>query len=753
MRTVKAERESPFCRNRAGYRGGAAGGGVVASVALRILVAAAIWLAGAGQTGREILPPPRPIPMPPIMPVISGFKPVSMEIDADVEGVRLSATYRVRFKNTGSIPLEGTVLVPVPPGVSIERFAMRIGEEVVGGELLTADEARRIYEEIVRRRRDPAILSLVGDSALSIRVFPVPPGEERSLEVRWTGLLSREGGEYRFRLPMQTSLEAAPERLSVRIHVQTTEPIATLYSPVDGVRISRDTPRSANLRYESGGERIPFEFSVFFSTTDEPAGITVIPYREAGEDGYALILVSPGVPEEGLRSAKHFILVMDTSGSMAGEKIRNLKDGARYILNQLRAGDRFNLIAFEGQVRLFEPSSVEVSEESIERALKFVEGLEAVGGTNIDEALLRALRLARPASLPTYIVFITDGLPTVGVQNPEEILKDVAAQQLVGRRARLFVLGVGLDVNVAFLDRLAHENGGTSEYVRTGAELEQKMSDLYRRLQAPVITEARLTLSGVRAYEVFPSESFDLFAGFQTVLALRYSGEGRANVSLTGTYRGRPIRLEKTAIFPGRAAENPYVARIWATRKIAALLDEIRLKGGSQELVDSIIFLSRKYGIVTPYTDFLILEPGMRAEEARDRLLGGGGFGGGFGGGPAPLAPPPSPEAAEAAQAASRNIAGLSRAETAGSAGDRNLRVCGARSFIYRNDRWEEIAFAEALKKDPRLKPRPIAFLGEDYFRLLQANPDLRECFASAIRIVLKISDTWYEVVDEPKAK
>jgi Ca-activated chloride channel family protein len=710
------------------------------------MVIATLALTGAVERWHPV-PPPRPVPVPPIMPMIAGLQPLSLEVDANVDGVRISATCSLRFRNMLGVPAEGTILFPVPEGVSVERFTMRVGEEVIGGELLTADEARRIYEEIVRRRRDPAILSLVGDSALSVRVFPVPPGEERTLEVRWSGLLEREREESRIRLPLKTSLESVSERIAVRVDIRTDEPLTTLYSPVEGVSVVRDTSRSAVLRWEAEGLRAPYEWTAVFGTTRAPVGISIIPFREFGDDGYALVLISPGLPDDDRRSPKNFILVADTSGSMAGEKIRNLKDGARYILNNLRAGDRFNVIAFEAQLRVFESAPAPATSATIERALDFVERLEAAGGTNIHEALVRALSLPRPARMPTYIVFITDGLPTIGVQTPDAILNAVAQHQKHDS-ARIFVLGVGLDVNVALLDRIARENSGSSEYVRNGPELEQKMSDLYRKLQAPVITNARLNVSGVRAYDMYPAESFDLFAGSQTVVALRYSGAGHAQVTVSGVFRERAFRVSRGAQFPARSSANPYVARVWATRKIGALLDEIRLKGGPRELIDSVIHLSRKYGIMTAYTDFLILEPGMRPEEARGRFLGGGGFGSGS---PGSLAPPPSPDAAAKAQEASQDFARLAQSETTG-AGDRNLKVCAARSFIFRNDRWEEPAFAEALRADPELKPKKVVFLSDEYFKLVDANPDLKECFATATRLVLKIGDAWYEITDEKTA-
>ncbi|MHA2620864.1 MAG: VIT domain-containing protein [bacterium JZ-2024 1] len=702
------------------------------------------FLTGAAEP-RRILPPP--VPMPPVFPITPDLRPVSLEVDADVDRMRVSATYSLRFKNSTGAPAEGTILIPVPGDVSVERFTMRVGEELLGGELLTAEEARRLYEEIVRRRRDPAILSFVGESALSVRIFPVPPGEERTLEVRWTGILPREGSEFRITLPLKMSLAGISERISVRVHIYSENPLTTVYSPVDGVHIVRDTSRSAVLRYEATGDRAPTIWKALFSTTRDPLDITVIPYRDTGEDGYALLIISPGLPEDESYTPKNFILIADVSGSMAGDKLRNLKEGGRFILHNLRAGDYFNIIAFESRVRLFEESSVPATEANLTRALQFLEALEAVGGTNIYEALVEGLSLPRSANLPTYLLFITDGLPTVGVTRPEEILQAVRKMQ-THDRARIFVLGVGLDVNVALLDLLARENGGASEYVQTGPELEQRLSDLYRKLKSPVVTNARVTVQGVRAYDILPADPLDFFAGSQTVVALRYSGYGRAEISLEGNLRGSSFRLSRTTTFPERDLDDPYVVRIWATRKIASLLDEIRLKGESRELIDSIIQLSQKYGVMTPYTDFLVLEPGIRADEA-ERRFRSGSLGGGA---PGSLARPPSPKAAEQAQAASQDLARLAQSYTV-TTSEPHLKVCNARSFIFRNNRWEELTFSEVMRSNPSLKPIKLAFLSDEYFTLVNQHPDLKECFSISGDLVVKVGDQWYEIVSGESEK
>lgn len=214
-------------------------------------------------------------------------------------------------------------------------------------------------------------------------------------------------------------------------------------------------------------------------------------------------------------------------------------------------------------------------------------------------------------------MFLTDGLPTVGETNIEQILANV--RKANEARVRIFVFGVGYDVNTVFLDRLANENSGASIYVRPKESVEAKISDLFAMLSEPVLTDVQVTFEGVRIRDVYPRQVPDLFKGTEVVLAGAYAESGRAIVRLTGKVNGREQTFSFTVEFPERETQHDFVPRIWAARKIGYLLDELATRGRNPELIDEIVRLSKEFGVLTEFTAFLVTEPTIPLAELRER--------------------------------------------------------------------------------------------------------------------------------------
>jgi Ca-activated chloride channel family protein len=311
--------------------------------------------------------------------------------------------------------------------------------------------------------------------------------------------------------------------------------------------------------------------------------------------------------------AKTVVFVVDRSGSMSGEKIEQAKGALKFVLNNLREGDLFNIVAYDSAIETFRPELQKFSDDTRSAAAGFVDGLYAGGSTNIDAALRRALGMLTDSSRPTYVIFLTDGLPTDG---------EVGEMAIVGHseeanhvRARLFAFGVGYDVNSRLLDKLARVNFGQSEYVRPNEDIEAAVSKLYRRIGAPVMTDVAVAVDvdgaatdGAAAVNrLYPKGPFDLFAGDQVVLVGRYRSSGMAKVTLRGSVGGDA----KSFDFPAELVEksdddtNAFVAKLWATRRVGEIIDELDLKGKNEELVNELVALATEHGILTPYTSFL----------------------------------------------------------------------------------------------------------------------------------------------------
>jgi Ca-activated chloride channel family protein len=590
--------------------------------------------------------PPRPEPAP------SSYKIESLEVNARLANATARVQVSQTFKNTGSGQIEACFVFPLPYDGAIDQLTLLVNGKEYAAKLLPKDEARKRYEEIVRSNRDPALLEWVGTGMFQTSVFPIPAGESRTVTLRYTQLCRRSQGLTDFVFPLSTAkyTDGALEKLAVRVTIDSPVDIKNIYSPSHDVEIKHEGDRQAVVTLEAK-KTIPAEdFRLFYDSGKKKVAASVVSYRpDDDEDGYFLLLATPQIkaPEDGdEHPAKTVLFVVDRSGSMSGEKMEQAKDALKFVLNNLRQGDTFNIVAYDSEIETFRPELEKFSDETRSAALGFVNGLYAGGSTNIAGALDRALGMLKDDERPNYVIFLTDGLPTVGETGEAAIVKQSREDNDV--RARLFAFGVGYDVNSRLLDKLSHENHGQSEYVRPEEDIEDSVSKLYRRIGAPVMTDVELTVDvedakesdGPNVTRVYPAGKFDLFAGDQAVIVGRYRAPGDAKVKLIGKIGDE----EQTFDFPAELASesdddtNSFVARLWATRRVGEIVDELDLKGPNDELVKELVELATDHGILTPYTSFLADETSAPREEAEvrrgvelqlgalDAAAGGGGF-------------------------------------------------------------------------------------------------------------------------------
>ena len=316
---------------------------------------------------------------------------------------------------------------------------------------------------------------------------------------------------------------------------------------------------------------------------------------------------------------------------MSGTKIEQAKEALKFLINQLKPGDTFNVIAYDSAVESFRPELQRADEATIKAALAFADGLYAGGSTNIDGALQTALKMLNDPKRTSYVLFMTDGLPTVGERDELKIAAN--ARQANGVHARLFAFGVGFDVNSRLLDRLAHEQRGQSAYVRPNESIEAHVSALYSKIGSPLLTDLAVNFEFDRVIpassaspisRTYPRQLTDLFQGEQLVWVGRYKYGGPIKVTLAGSVAGE----RKSFTFPATLVEksadetNGFVEKLWATRRIGEIIDELDLKGHNQELVDEMVQLSIRHGIITPYTSFLAEENVRLADHAGNNRRG-----------------------------------------------------------------------------------------------------------------------------------
>ncbi|MEA3342204.1 MAG: VIT domain-containing protein, partial [Chloroflexota bacterium] len=482
-----------------------------------------------------IIPEPPPWPDPPPLEeswLTIRYHRVTVTIEDQVATTRVEQ----EFLNEHDWECEGTYVFPLPEGAAVSEFVMWVDGAPVEGEILEAGEARAIYEDIVRRRRDPALLEYVGRSAVRASIFPIPPGGSRKVELEYSQVLPVENGLVRYVYPLNTEkFSARPlEEVSVRVELRSKDAMRALYSPThqDRVYIERDGDYRATVGYEEYDLLPDQDFELAYSVSQEDVGLNLLTYREsASDDGFFLLLVAPTVKVERV-IPRDVILVLDTSGSMEGEKMEQAQESLVYVLEHLNTGDRFNVVAFSTGLRQYARDLRPISETS--EAVEWVRELEAIGGTDINRALLEAM--AQVGERPTVLIFLTDGLPTEGVTEIEQILSNV--ESIAPENVRLFPFGVGDDVNTILLDTLAEQQRGVAGYVRPHERIDEEVSGFYAKISAPVLADIKLDFGDVLVEEIYPYPLPDLFAGTQLILTGRYRDDGASLITLNGDVNG-----------------------------------------------------------------------------------------------------------------------------------------------------------------------------------------------------------------------
>ncbi len=557
--------------------------------------------------------PPRPRPRPPRRYKIKTVD-VQTTIRDQIAKVQLSQV----FQNTGSGTLQAQLIFPMPADAAISALTLLVDGKELTGRILKKDDARRIYEGIVRRQRDPALLEYMGQGLFQTSVFPVPPGAERKVEIRYSQLLKKENGLIDFLLPIGTCKHARHpiEKLNVTVRIEANDQIKTVYSPTHTTKIERPNDLRAICKLQLHNVASPDDFRLMYGTQNGLVGMNLISYRPNDkEDGYFALLASPEVKRDPTkRTSKTSIFVLDRSGSMNGKKIEQAREALKYFLNQLTETDTFNIVVYDSVVESFKPELQRGDRKTIQEALGFVDGIYAGGSTNIDGALQTALNMLTNSKKPNYVLFLTDGLPTVGERNELRIAAN--AKQANQARARMFNFGVGFDVNSRLLDRLSRDHRGQSVYVRPSEDIEAHVSSLYNKIASPLLTDLDIQFEfdladnqrHVRPINrTYPRQLTDLFHGEQLVWVGRYKHSGPVKIKITGTVADQVKSFDFGSVLVKKSLDetNGFVEKIWAARRIGEIIDELDLNGQNKELIDEMVRLSIRHGIITPYTSFL----------------------------------------------------------------------------------------------------------------------------------------------------
>jgi Ca-activated chloride channel family protein len=566
-------------------------------------MAAALLSFAAFADGMIVIPTPAPVRDP--FPLAVKYHHVEVSIRDSVA----KTTIDQEFVNPTNARLEGVYIFPLPKGAVIRDFAMEVDGKELHAELLDAAKARGIYEEIVRKMRDPALLEYLGNGAFKVRIFPIEPRGTKRVKLSYSEVVGADSGLFRYTYPLNTEkFSAAPlDDVSIRVDLEAEHGLKTIFCPTHEVEIRRRGANSAVIGFEAKRTKPDTDFTLYYSADDNGVGFSMLCHRPPGENGYFLLTVTPAYDTAKKALPKDITFVLDVSGSMAGDKIAQAKRALRFCLSNLNPDDRFDVIRFSTEAdALF--GRLEIADrENVRRAREYVDGLRAIGGTNTEEALTLALKSNNGgSSRPKVVIFITDGKPTVGETDEDKLVRRV--REANTEHLRIFTFGVGDDLNTHFLDKLTEATRAARTYVGEKEDLELPVSSFFDKIKSPVMVDLSLEFDrGLGVTQRYPRDLPDLFKGTQLTVFGRYSGAG-SNVTLTGTVDGKRVSIPYVTTFRRHEDGNELIAPLWAAQRIGYLLDQIRLHGQEKELVDEVTELARKFGIVTPYTSYLIME-------------------------------------------------------------------------------------------------------------------------------------------------
>jgi Ca-activated chloride channel homolog len=695
--------------------------------------------------------PPRPMDerIPNVVP-IRDCRPTIVRTHSDVRVELADRVLRYdveeRFVNRGGTIGEADYLFPLPNNAAFQDLKLSINGELVAGETMGADTARRIYETIVRTQRDPALVEWMGHGLLRARIFPIAPGEEKRIVVRFQSVAPREGDALRidyFRGAGQNETVAqVGGTTSFTLTYRPTNDLGPPYSPTHSLDVSdREGMRIATVHGDARDVTllVPLRRS-------GAAAVSMLPYAPGNEDGFALFTITPAPAARSDVTPRDITLVIDVSGSMQGRKMEQARAAGRQLLATLRPEDRFRLVDFSSDVRTFRDEFSAVTPDNLREANRYLDALEAQGGTNIEGALREALRPSVTQGRLPLVLFVTDGEPTVGEQRADRLAaigSEGASRS--GAQRRIFTFGLGSDVNVSLLEQLALEARGTADFVRPDESVERMVGVVAGRLVDPVLTDVRVHVDGdVHLSRVLPAQASDVFADRDLVVLARYGGHGSARVTVEGNRRGSPVRWTTDVDFPERERQNPFVARLWAAQRVGFLSAEKRRAGGSSEVDEEIRMLGERYGIPTEFTSYLVTEPQL----TRVGLVRGAVPTAAF----APSATPAREARFEAARTASaqRAMKSVAVADSLSAVADgavrgarQSTRRVDARTFVLRDSIWTDQRYRSDM---PTTTVKPFS---KAYFDLITAIPELRGAFALGSRVIVVGRDRAIALADK----
>ncbi|MBI5867630.1 MAG: VWA domain-containing protein [candidate division Zixibacteria bacterium] len=557
------------------------------------------------------------------------YNPEALQLTKEVVRVDLSdraaqVNVECTYHNSSQWVLEGTYLFPLPPEAAVDKFSLFVDGEEIRAELLDATAARNEYESIVRRMKDPALLEYVDRQLLKARIYPIQPNSDAKIRLYYTHPLVADFGTTDFAFPLSGERTAPGAAISLIGSIETQSVLKAVTSPTHEVKVTYDGSHRATLTAAPRADGPKSDLHILCTYDTREVGAQFLTTTDNAGQNYFMAIIAPGEAGSDAIVPKDVVFCFDHSGSMAGEKLTQARAALKFCLSKLNPDDRFGLVVFNDRIDSYAGSLRQATVPNVDSAHRFLYYVDAEGGTFIEGALVRSMDMFDGAKRPKYLVFLTDGLPTVGTRDPGLIKKSVVAHN--ANNARVFTFGVGFDLNAALLNDLAAEGKGQSSYVAPKEDVEIAVSNFFSKISRPVLSDCKLQFTGVDVHDVYPFDLPDVFAGSEIVVVGRFDEDANVTARLTGTRGAAAVSHVFNAEFTARSGRYEFIPKLWAGRRIGNLLEDMRRNGETREVKDEVIRLSKKYGIMTSYTSFLAAPEEVRIAQNSGVAQGGVGI-------------------------------------------------------------------------------------------------------------------------------
>lgn len=674
--------------------------------------------------------------------------PLPVELVEDIITIDITDNIAVKqytctfFNPNAQAVVGGTCYMEFEADAQIDKLTLQLDGKEVQAEMLDAEKAKKVFSEIAARGGKTALLEFYGKGLIRADVPNLPPQGKVTAVLRYTQVIKSEDGVFRMGF-LNTNPKAwlkPLKRVVVDCTMKSQKPIKSIYSPTHNVTVTRVDDFNAKVHYEQENYLPKTPMALYWQVAPGELGVSALTYRDDEERGYFMLMASPSIdPSKVPVLPQEVIFCIDSSGSMVEDnRLGQLQAALKHCLNHLRPEDRFNIVDFGTEARAFKEELLLATPENVKKALAHVDKLKPRGRTAIEEAVTLSLGMFTDTKDARNLIFLTDGVPNEGETDTEK-LADIIAKRNT-KHARIFAFGVGNELNTRLLDMLATDNGGSAAYVMPKEDLTTRITDLYDRIANPVLTDIKVSFQNMKVEEIYPRRMPDLFKGQQIVLFGRYMvEEGNwtpdRDILVTGRLAGKEVSFPYTLSFPAESSRNDFLPRVWAGRKVGHLMGEVKRNGQTKEQIDEIVRLAKQYGIVTPYTSFLIADDVGKHDLAAMRDRAGAGFRkeaeAGWGASSAPAAMEESKlksgeNAFDSYEMAGR-VTGKSQEQVM-----EKMRIIGSKNFYNEGGVWTDSTFDPAKHKDFI----DVKIGSDEYVKLVEAKAGLAK-FLSLGKVIV----------------